>query len=323
MQIKQAQHKNGRKVRSIKTSGGLDAGIGYAADPNDPRHRDKVRIPKPYGLRCRSVGDFKAQAVDGFERYLEASEGAPGAKTKGEIVEQLIINPDPLSDLTDDERMLIFQIVARLLSPESAVLGYWHVGINGRDRDDCHIFVCNTLQHGDPALRKTELLKSSPKTRNYRELLRFVENEIVTELNLRRLDQGRKLLPTNDETRAIRLSKRAQKPIPTQIAERLNFRAKSVTKHAVVKTLEEMNFEVDWDQDLLKIKYPPKVRGEKRKKDREDSYRWKTLWPRIVNACDDKMRKLEKMRKRKRDKEKSKEAEERAQTDRVSKRKSP
>ncbi|MDQ8203337.1 hypothetical protein [Pelagicoccus sp. SDUM812003] len=315
MLIKQAQYKNGRKVAPIVSKVGLQKGLKYAENPDDPNHKDKVEIHGPLGFRCSSKDDFASQAVERFKAYEQSKIGTAGRKSKGELVEQLIVNPDPLSDLTDFERRLVIKIVADMLGPESAVLGFWHVGINGRNRDDAHVFIVNIVKCGDPALRKTRLIDRAPNIRNYRELLRRVEDEIVAEINIRRCKEGRDLLPTNEETRLQRQKKKAWKTLPYQVAERLGFTAARVSKESVTNVLVDLGFTVSWDSARQKmyLVYPAEVMGKKRKKPRESTHRWKTIWPQIINTCDDYTRRFKKIRRDLEEKKKKLEEEKAAE----------
>lgn len=253
MQIRQAQLKDGKVYHPMPGKKGARKLKKYLRNERDKNHAGKVRIGEPMCRGCE-YDEFSGRSAKLFSEYKKASEGQPGAPSSLEIAEQLICSPMAGIDLTDEEHQIVFDIMADYLAPDCLVLGVWHIGIGTNKRDELHFVVSNCLAEGEPMLRKSWLTRGADD--NYRWLLHKVENRIVSELNARRLEQGRDLIPRKGDGKSERLAKRGEYTIPGRIAGALGNKANKINADSVVKELTTQGWKVETVDEKVKIEPP-------------------------------------------------------------------
>ncbi|MDQ8198182.1 hypothetical protein QEH56_08500 [Pelagicoccus enzymogenes] len=253
MQIRQAQFKDGKVHRPMQGKKGAGKLKKYLKNEEDKNHEGKVRIGEPMCRGCE-YDEFPSRSAKLFNEYKKASEGQPGAPSSLEIAEQLICAPLAGIDLTDEEHQIVFDIMADFLAPDCLVIGVWHIGIGENTRDELHFVVSNCLAEGEPMLRKSWLTRGADD--NYRWLLHKVENRIVSELNAKRLEEGRDLIPRKADGRQASLEKKGYTRIPDMIAAAAGHKATAITRESVLKRLKDRNWEVEEMGEKVMLKPP-------------------------------------------------------------------
>lgn len=253
MQIKQPKFKDGKVYRPLTSKAKIKKLLKYLRKRLHKNHEGKVRIGEPMSYGC-DYWDFVDLAAALYREYIKFREGTRGAAPSEDMAEQLICAPVAGINLTEEERRQIFDIIVDLLAPDCVAIGVWHIGIGDNNRDELHVAISSCLAVGDPMLRTSWLTRGSDN--NYRWLLGKVEHRIVSELNAKRLEDGRELIPRKGDGKGERLAEKGHYAIPDRIAGGLGNKATNIDVDSVVKELKTQGWKTERVDDKVKIEPP-------------------------------------------------------------------